>query len=179
MNSMNHIWKNFILRSEAISSNAWKKNAARMSTMHKRDGRPLGEQAMPEPPKPEDEKNSSSFSDRPIRQKKRVRPRYDEDDDDYEGRDATEEVVSTVIPYKNPKALIAYYLGIFGLIPCLGLILGPAAIVLGILGLRYKAKYPEAKGTAHAIVGLVLGSLEALVNWGVILAALLAALIKK
>ena len=134
---------------------------------------------MPEPPRREDEEDASSFSDRPIRRKprKRARPQYEEDD--YEGRDATEEVVSTVIPYKNPKALIAYYLGIFGLIPCLGLILGPAAIVLGILGLRYKAKYPEAKGTAHAIVGLVLGSLEALGNWGVILAVLLTALIKK
>jgi len=128
-----------------------------------------GEWAMPEPPRREDEEgNSSSFSDRPIRRKKkRVRPRYDEDD--YEGQDASEEVVSTVIPYKNPKALIAYYLGIFGLIPCLGLILGPAAIVLGIMGLRYKATYPRAKGTAHAIVGIVLGSLETLANWGVIL----------
>jgi hypothetical protein len=123
---------------------------------------------MPEPPRREDEEDASSFADRPIRRKKkRVRPRYDEDD--YEGRDASEEVVSTVIPYKNPKALIAYYLGIFGLIPCLGLILGPAAIVLGIMGLRYKATHPRAKGTAHAIVGIVLGSLETLANWGVVL----------
>jgi hypothetical protein len=136
---------------------------------------------MPEPPRPEDEENSSSFSDRPIRKKsrRRVRPRYEEDD--YEGQDASEEVVSTVIPYKNPKALIAYYLGIFGLIPCLGLILGPAAIVLGILGLRYKASFPRAKGTAHAIVGIVLGSLVTLANWGVILlyALLFAGVIKQ
>jgi hypothetical protein len=124
---------------------------------------------MPEPPGREDEEYPSSFSDKPIRRRvrKRARPRYEQDD--YEGQDASEEAVSTIIPYKNPKALIAYYLGIFGLIPCLGLILGPAAIVLGIMGLRYKATHPQAKGTAHAIVGIVLGSIETLANLGVIL----------
>jgi len=136
---------------------------------------------MPEPPGREDEDHSSSFSDKPIRRsvRKRIRPRYEEDDyEEEEG--AGEEAVSTIIPYKNPKALIAYYVGIFGLIPCLGLILGPAAIVLGIMGLRYKATYPRAKGTAHAIVGIVLGSLETLANWGVILlyALLFAGVIK-
>jgi hypothetical protein len=131
---------------------------------------------MPAPPRREDNEDSSSLSDRPIRRKvgRRAKRRYEEDD--YESRDASEEVVSTVIPYKNPKALTAYYLGIFGLIPCLGLILGPTAIVLGVLGLRYKAKYPEAKGKAHAIVGLLLGSLETLANCGVTLALLSAAL---
>ena len=32
--------------------------------------------------------------------------------------------MSVVVPYKNPKALIAYYCAIFSLIPCLGLPLG-------------------------------------------------------
>src|SRR6516165_5140956 len=35
--------------------------------------------------------------------------------------------VSTIIPYRNGKALAAYYCGIFGLVPGLGLVLGPAA----------------------------------------------------
>src|SRR5579871_2651829 len=33
-------------------------------------------------------------------------------------RSPTEEAVSTIIPYKNARALIAYYLGVFSLIPC-------------------------------------------------------------
>src|SRR5262249_14311224 len=44
------------------------------------------------------------------------------------GRD----VVLTLIPYKNPKALAAYYCGFFALIPVLGFILGAVAMVLGI-----------------------------------------------
>ena len=35
-----------------------------------------------------------------------------------------------IIPYKNGPALMAYYLGIFSLIPCLGLVLAIPAFVL-------------------------------------------------
>jgi hypothetical protein len=97
--------------------------------------------------------------------------RRDEDyDDDYEDDDEDDrprrrrrapegDATGGLIPYKNAKALTAYYLGVFSLIPCLGLILGPIAIVLGFLGLGYAKKHPEAKGQAHAIVGIVLGGL--------------------
>jgi phage FluMu protein Com len=58
-------------------------------------------------------------------------PSSDEDFDDEElarprkkardiRRDPAGEAVSTLIPYKNAKALIAYYLGVFSFIPCLG-----------------------------------------------------------
>src|SRR5262245_25106840 len=40
-----------------------------------------------------------------------------------------EATVSGIIPYKNPPALIGYYLGVFSLIPCVGFLLGIAAIV--------------------------------------------------
>lgn len=73
--------------------------------------------------------------------------------------------VPTLIPYRNPKALIAYYLGVFALIPCLGALLGPAALVLGILGLGAVKRHPQAKGTGHAITGIVLGALALLFNW--------------
>jgi hypothetical protein len=43
-------------------------------------------------------------------------------------------------------ALGAYYCGVFGLIPILGIILAPIAIVLGILGLRYSRRNPKARG---------------------------------
>lgn len=64
-----------------------------------------------------------------------------------------------LIPLKNSKALVAYYLGIFSLIPCIGAPLGIAAFVLGILGLRYAGEHPEAKGKVHAWIGILLGGL--------------------
>ena len=62
-----------------------------------------------------------------------------------------------IIPYKNPPALIAYYLGLFSLIPCLGLLLAPIAIILGILGLKKKKKTPIIKGQVHAWIGIICG----------------------
>lgn len=67
-----------------------------------------------------------------------------------------------LIPYKNPMALFGYYVSVFGLIPCAGLILGPAAIAMGIMGLKYNKANPHTKGVAHAYVAIVLGSLELL-----------------
>ncbi len=67
--------------------------------------------------------------------------------------------VSVVIPYKNPKALIAYYCGIFSLIPCVGIPLGIVALILGILGLKAANAHPSAHGKVHAWVGIVLGGL--------------------
>ena len=72
--------------------------------------------------------------------------------------------MSQVVPYKNPKALIAYYLGIFSLIPCFGLLLGAAAFILGILGLKAAKEHPEAHGKVHAWVGIILGGLCAAGN---------------
>lgn len=69
-----------------------------------------------------------------------------------------------LIPYKNPTALIGYYVSVFGLIPCAGLILGPTAIVLGIMGIKYNKQNPHTKGVAHAWVAIVLGSIELLAH---------------
>jgi hypothetical protein len=108
----------------------------------------------PRPPQDEDD-------DRPRRPPRRRR--RDEDEDG-----GGDEVVSTLIPYKNGQALAAYYCGIFGLIPCVGLVLGPAALVLGVLGLRKAKANPRAKGGGHAIAGIVLGSLVLLGHLAVI-----------
>lgn len=94
-------------------------------------------------------------------------------------RNPAGDAVSTFIPYKNARALIAYYFGVFSFIPCLGHILGPAALILGILGLRYAKVHPTAKGAGHAIAGIVLGLLTTLGYWGfTILAVLMGALSK-
>lgn len=68
-----------------------------------------------------------------------------------------------LIPYKNPPALIAYYLGLFSLAPCIGLPLGIAAVVLGIIGLRKRKENPIIKGSVHAWIGIVLGGIMSLV----------------
>ena len=67
--------------------------------------------------------------------------------------------ISTLIPYRNAPALIAYYLGVFSLIPCVGFLLGLAAIILGVMGLKQASNRPETKGKAHAWVGIILGAL--------------------
>jgi hypothetical protein len=72
--------------------------------------------------------------------------------------DEGSDIVSTFIPYKNPKALAAYYCGFFALLPGLGFILGAVAITLGIQGVRYASDKPHAKGLGHAITGIVLGT---------------------
>ncbi len=90
---------------------------------------------------------------------------------EYEGRSFRrndgDEVVSTIIPYRNVKALLAYYFGVFSLIPCLGNFLGPTAVILGCLGIAHVKKHPAAHGTGHAIAGIVLGALTTLLYWAV------------
>lgn len=93
--------------------------------------------------RPRDEEDEQDEDERPRRRRRR-----DEDDDDGG--------VSTLIPYKNPKALTAYYCGVFALIPCLGAILGPIALIFGILGLKAVRAHPRMHGTGHAIAGIVL-----------------------
>lgn len=73
-----------------------------------------------------------------------------------------------LIPYKNPPALTAYYLGVFSLIPLLGAILGPAAVIMGMLGLRKRKSHPQCRGAGHAWVGILLGGLSAAAHAAVI-----------
>lgn len=71
-----------------------------------------------------------------------------------------------LIPDKNPKALIGYYLGFVSLLPCIGFPFSVAAIILGIMGLQFSRQHPEAEGGGHAIVGIVLGVFSLLANAG-------------
>src|SRR5207248_1191730 len=99
------------------------------------------------------------------RPRQRPSPRRDEDYNEFR-KTADDGGVSTLIPYKNGWALAAYYCGVFSLVPLLGHLLGPLALLFGILGLVRVSKYPTAKGTAHAIVGLILGLLTTVAWWG-------------
>ena len=62
-----------------------------------------------------------------------------------------------LVPYKNPAALVGYYLSIFSCIPFIGLVLGPISIFLGIRGLIQVSRQPERKGTVHAWIAIALG----------------------
>lgn len=83
-----------------------------------------------------------------------------------------------LLPTKNPPALWGYYLGVFSLIPCLGLVLGPAAAVCGWIGLRSARELPARIGRTHAWVALILGVATSLLNWGAALSILFIAAAK-
>jgi membrane-associated protease RseP (regulator of RpoE activity) len=88
-------------------------------------------------------------------------------------RDAT----GGLIPYKNAPALISYYLGVFSLIPILGLPLGIGAVVLAFFGFAKRRANPNVSGLAHAWVGLVLGGVTTLLWGGLIATGIVAAFI--
>jgi hypothetical protein len=81
-----------------------------------------------------------------------------------------------IIPYKNPKALIAYYLGIFSGLPLVGLPFGVAAVILGILGLRDRNRNPVIKGSVHAGIGIGCGTIFTLL-WGAVVVMMIVAAI--
>ena len=89
----------------------------------------------------------------------------------------SDDVIRTLIPYRNTPALVSYYLGVFSLIPCVGAILGIAAVVLGIMGLKVANKNPDAKGKAHAIVGIICGGLFGLIWIGLTVVVLIGILL--
>ncbi len=72
--------------------------------------------------------------------------------------------MSGVIPYRNPAALIGYYLAVFSLIPIFGI----PAFALGIVGLRKRLKNPRLKGLAHAWIAIIGGALTTLLWLGLL-----------
>lgn len=65
--------------------------------------------------------------------------------------------LNTIIPYKNVRALVAYYLGVFSVIPLVGIPLGLVAFALGISALGFRKKNPQAGGVVHAWIGILAG----------------------
>jgi hypothetical protein len=109
----------------------------------------------------------SDFQSEPPEPRRRrpVKRRRPEDYDDVDAAgDDSDDPVQTVIPYKNVRALLAYYAGVFSWICGVGILVVPVAIVLGILGYRYGQAHPKAKGTGHAVAGIVFGIIGLLLN---------------
>jgi hypothetical protein len=103
------------------------------------------------PPEDYDEEEEEEYERRPRR------PRYEDDEEE-------DEAISIIIPYKNPRALASYYMSFFTLIPVIGIIIGLAAIILGVLGLRYTGAHRKAKGTAHSLIGICLSTICIVAN---------------
>jgi len=67
--------------------------------------------------------------------------------------------INAIIPYKNIRALVAYYLGVFSVIPFIGIVFGICGFILGVGGLAFKRKHPSAGGAVHAWIGIILGGI--------------------
>lgn len=91
---------------------------------------------------------------------------------------AADDAVATVIPYRNPNALLAYYLGLFSILPFLGALLGAVAFVCGILGLRHARREQESHGRVHAAIGIGCGGLFFLINSAMIVGVVYFTLIE-
>jgi hypothetical protein len=48
--------------------------------------------------------------------------------------------------------------------PVLGVVLGPVAILLGVVGVARHWRRPEVEGLTFAVAGVVLGALDTLFN---------------
>lgn len=87
-----------------------------------------------------------------------------------EGGDAT----GGLIPYKNVPALMAYYCGVFSIIPFFPI--GIAAFVLGIIGLKRRKRSPVIRGAAHAWIGIIIGGLFGLI-WTALTVAIIISIL--
>ncbi len=88
-------------------------------------------------------------------------------------------VFSGMIPTKNPKALIGYYLAVFSLFPVLGLFLGFGAVVLGVQGRKAFKENPQIKGNTHALVAILVGGFFGLCNLAGIIAVIVAIIVQR
>jgi hypothetical protein len=76
--------------------------------------------------------------------------------------------LDAIIP-TNPLAAISCWLGLFSVVLCgFGIVLGPIAITLGVLGLKkwklQESKYGATASKARAWIGIVSGGLGTLVS---------------
>ena len=74
------------------------------------------------------------------------------------------EVFGSFVPWKNPTAVYAYGVGLAALVPVLGVVLGPVAIALGLVGLVVVRRKPEVRGDQLRRRGVILGALSTLLN---------------
>lgn len=77
---------------------------------------------------------------------------------------AAGEVFGDFTPWRNPASVYAYVVSLVALIPFLGLVLGPIAILLGVIGWIKRRRDPTIRGGNFATAGIVLGSIALVFN---------------
>ena len=75
-------------------------------------------------------------------------------------KDDRSEIPVSFLPEANPIACWAYLCAVIGLIPGLGLLCGPPAVLLGILGRRAALRDEQHRGLGHAYVSRLVGCVE-------------------
>ena len=74
------------------------------------------------------------------------------------------EIPVSFLPEGNPNARRAYVCALVGLVPGLGLLVGPPAILFGVLGRRSAHRDEFKRGLGHAYVSRLAGLIEFLCN---------------
>src|SRR5262249_40360658 len=74
------------------------------------------------------------------------------------------ELPGSFLPEGNRTACNAYLCAVFGLIPGLGLLSGPLAVFLGILGRQAALRDEHHRGLGHAYVSRLMGGVEFVCN---------------
>ncbi len=67
-------------------------------------------------------------------------------------------------------------MSIFGMFPCIGIVLSLPAFILGIIGLKKRKQNPVISGAAHAWIGIILGGLSTLGHAFLIIMIIIASL---
>lgn len=70
------------------------------------------------------------------------------------------DALQTLIPTKNPPALISYYVGVASLICIFAPILSPISIYYGVKAMRLIKEQPGLPGKGHAITGFILSGIS-------------------
>ena len=66
---------------------------------------------------------------------------------------------------KKGLGWFAYRCGVIGLIPFVGLVFGPMALVLGFIAWLQARRGPHLLGLGPALAGMILGGIISLTNW--------------
>jgi hypothetical protein len=77
---------------------------------------------------------------------------------------AAGEVFGDFTPWRNPAAVYSYAVSLVALLPIVGLVLGPIAILLGFVGWIKRRRDPSVRGGNFATAGIVIGLIALLFN---------------
>jgi hypothetical protein len=80
-----------------------------------------------------------------------------------------------LMPYHNPKALLAYYFGYVAMLPMIGIVMIPFVFMWAVKALRAYKENPAVRGKGHAITGIVFACIGTLISvplWVLLIVAL-------